>query len=170
MVKLREVEGGTTELFGDMSGEAFVVAESVQVSARAELYDSGCTNHISPYKSSFDNFQIIKTRHFRAANKQTFSTIGKGNLVIDVPNENCYGHFTFYIFIYTLTIHDHAITAWSLHVIIYLCLRCLNAASCFISLVHAASTQPYSQPQTFCIKTVETCTSSLARTLTTIST
>ena len=64
MEKLREVEGGRTELFGDMSGEAFIVAESVQASVRAKLYDSGCTNHISPYKSSFDNFQIIETRHF----------------------------------------------------------------------------------------------------------
>ena len=64
MVKLKEVEGKRTELFGDMSGEVFVVAESVQASARAELYNSGCTNHISPYKSSFDNFQIIETRHF----------------------------------------------------------------------------------------------------------
>ena len=88
MVKLTEVEGKRTELFGDMSGKAFIVAESVQVSARAKLYDSGCTNHISPYESSFDNFLIIETRHFQAANKQTFSTIGKGNLVIDVPNKN----------------------------------------------------------------------------------
>ena len=88
MVKLKEVEGKRTELFGDMSGEVFVMAESVQASVRAKLYNSGCTNHISPYKSSFNNFQIIKTRHFRAANKQTFSTIGKGNLVIDVPNKN----------------------------------------------------------------------------------
>jgi Pol polyprotein/gag-pre-integrase-like protein len=32
------------------------------------------------------NFQSIVPRHFRAANKQTFSTIGKGELVVDVPN------------------------------------------------------------------------------------
>ena len=64
------------EVFGDISGEAFVVAESVQTSVKAELYDSGCTNHISPYKTDFKNLQAIEPRHFRAANKQTFSTIG----------------------------------------------------------------------------------------------
>ena len=70
----------------DTSGEAFVVAESVQSAGRAELYDSGCTNHISPYRDQFKNFQSIPPRHFCAANKQTFSTTGKGELVIDVPN------------------------------------------------------------------------------------
>ena len=70
----------------DTSGEAFVVAESVQTTGMAELYDSGCTNHISPYKSQFENFQCTTPRHFRAANKQTFSTTGTGELVVDVPN------------------------------------------------------------------------------------
>ena len=64
MANVMSVEGGRAEVFGDMSGEVFIVAESVQASAKAELYDSGCTNHISPYKSSFDDFQIIETRHF----------------------------------------------------------------------------------------------------------
>ena len=76
----------SVENFGDVSGEAFVVAESVQMSVKAELYDSGCTNHISPYKTDFENLQAIEPQHFRTANKQTFSTIGKGELVIDVPN------------------------------------------------------------------------------------
>ena len=59
--------------------------------------------------------------------------------------------FYFYISIYILTIHDHTTTAWPLHVTICLCLRCLNAALCFTSLLHAASTQPYSQPPTLSI-------------------
>ena len=73
------------DIFGDISGEVFVAAETVQASAKTELYDSGCTNHISPYKSDFNNFQTIETRHFCAANKQTLSTIGKGELVVDIP-------------------------------------------------------------------------------------
>jgi hypothetical protein len=52
----------SVEFFGDTSGEAFVVAESVQTSAKAELYDSGCMNHISPYKNDFDNLQAIEPR------------------------------------------------------------------------------------------------------------
>ena len=70
----------------DASGEAFVVAEFVQVAGVAKLYDSGCTNHISPYRNQFENFQGTMPRHFRATNKQTFSTTGKGELVVDVPN------------------------------------------------------------------------------------
>src|SRR6202522_4191402 len=70
----------------DTSGMALLVAESGQAAGTAELYDSGCTNHISPYRNRFENFQTIIPRHFRAANKQTFSSTGKGELVIDVPS------------------------------------------------------------------------------------
>ena len=66
--------------------KAFVIAETVESSGTAELYDSGCTNHISPYQSQFENFEQTSPRSFKAANKQMFSTIGKGDLVIDVPN------------------------------------------------------------------------------------
>ena len=76
----------SVEEFLDMSGQAFIVAESVQAAGMAELYDSGCTNHISPYRSHFKNFQSITPCHFRTANKQTFSTTGKGDLVIDIPH------------------------------------------------------------------------------------
>ena len=70
----------------DASGEAFMVVESVQAAGVAELYDSGCTNHISPYRNQFENFQGTTPHHFCAANKQTFSTTGKGELVVDIPN------------------------------------------------------------------------------------
>ena len=76
------------EAFGDVSGEAFVVAKTVQTLAKTKLYNSGCMNHISPYKSDFNNFQTIKTRHFCTANKQIFSTIGKGELVVNIPNDS----------------------------------------------------------------------------------
>jgi len=71
---------------GDTSDEAFVAAETVESSEAAELYDSGCTNHISPYRNKFENFERTSPRPFKAANKQTFSTIGKGDLVVNVPN------------------------------------------------------------------------------------
>ena len=45
------------EELGDTSEEAFVVAKSVQTSAKAKLYNSSCTNHIFPYKASFENFK-----------------------------------------------------------------------------------------------------------------
>ena len=37
------------EELGEVSGEAFVMAELIQTAGVAELYDSGCTNHILPY-------------------------------------------------------------------------------------------------------------------------
>ena len=79
------------EDFGNTSNEAFVVAETVELDGIAELYDSGCTNHISPYRDRFVNFQRTLPRAFKAANKQSFSTIGKGDLIIDVPDDD---HFT----------------------------------------------------------------------------
>ena len=80
--------GAMVEDLGDTSGEAFIVAETVELSGIAELYDSGCTNHISPYHDQFENFERTAPRSFKAANKQSFNTIGKGDLIIDVPNGN----------------------------------------------------------------------------------
>ena len=52
---------------------------------RAELYDSGCTKHISPYRDDFIDFTNIPPKSFRAANKQTFSATGTGKLIVDLP-------------------------------------------------------------------------------------
>src|SRR5271168_2816069 len=81
-----EKEGVSIEDSFDTLGEVFVVAESVPAAWMAKLYNSGCTNHFSPYRSQFENFQGTTPRNFRAVNKQTFSTMGKGDLVIDVPH------------------------------------------------------------------------------------
>jgi hypothetical protein len=51
-----------------------------------ELYDSGTTRHISPYKHLFNDFTEIQPRSFMAANKQSFSATATGNIIIDVPN------------------------------------------------------------------------------------
>ena len=53
---------------------------------RIELYDSGTTRHISPYRDMFENFTDIPPKSFNAANKQKFSAIGQGEMVIEVPN------------------------------------------------------------------------------------
>lgn len=79
-------EGAMIEDLGDMSGEAFVVAETVKSSGVAELYDSRYTNHIFSYCDWFENFEHMSLQSFKATNKQTFSTIGKEELVIDIPN------------------------------------------------------------------------------------
>ena len=78
---IEEMEGigwaNTVEELNDTSGEAFVT-KSTKTHCVTKLYDSGCTNHISPYCAKLKNFTNITPRMFCAANKQTFSTIGKG--------------------------------------------------------------------------------------------
>ena len=52
----------------------------------AKLYDSGCTEHISPYQDDLTDFSDILLKLFRAANKQSFSATGIGKLTVDLPN------------------------------------------------------------------------------------
>lgn len=61
-------------------------ASDVPSSARSELYDSGCSRHISPYRDNFSDFQSIPPKSFRAANKQKFDAVGTGSITVDVPN------------------------------------------------------------------------------------
>ncbi|KAI0037775.1 hypothetical protein FA95DRAFT_1473557, partial [Auriscalpium vulgare] len=51
-----------------------------------ELYDSGTTRHISPYREDFVNFRDVAPKTFQAANQGSFSASGAGDLVIEVPN------------------------------------------------------------------------------------
>ena len=45
----------------------------------AELYGSGCENHLSPYRHLFQNFEDTAPRKFRAANQQMFSQLEREN-------------------------------------------------------------------------------------------
>jgi hypothetical protein len=93
VVEVMDDEGSKdvmVEDLGDTSHEAFVVAETVEANGTAELYDSGCTHHISPYRKEFEIFEQTSPRSFKAVNKQTFSTIGKGDLVINIPDGNAF--------------------------------------------------------------------------------
>lgn len=55
-------------------------------SPRAEVYDSGCTSHITPYRDAIDNFVETSPRPFRAANKQSFRAVGRGEMTVDVQS------------------------------------------------------------------------------------
>ena len=76
----------------DTSDVVLVAAESANPDShhdaysRAELYDSGCTKHISPYRDDLIDFVDIPPKSFRAANKQSFSATGIGKLIVDLPN------------------------------------------------------------------------------------
>jgi len=73
----------------DDSEDIFMATDEAKPSldgARTELYNSSCTQHISPCRDQFEKFQEIPPKAFRTANKQSFSAIGKGELVIDIPD------------------------------------------------------------------------------------
>lgn len=53
---------------------------------RTELYDSGTTRHISPYRDMFNNYVDTPPKSLNAANKRKFVAVGKGDMVIEVPN------------------------------------------------------------------------------------
>jgi len=66
---------------------AFVSASSnADNTSCTEVYDSGCTSHISPYRNNLKNFIEISPKSFQAANKQDFQAVGKGEMVIDLLN------------------------------------------------------------------------------------
>jgi len=52
----------------------------------AEIYDSGCSKHLMLYHDALENFIEISPKTFQAANKQTISAIGMGEMMIDIPN------------------------------------------------------------------------------------
>ena len=76
--------------FSDLPEVALIATEPAKPGqyayVRRELYDSGCTQHISPYLSDFENFVETPPKAFRAANEQSFSATGKGEMIIDVPD------------------------------------------------------------------------------------
>jgi hypothetical protein len=53
-----------------------------------ELYDSGASQHMSPFCHWFKNYQTIPPRPITAANKRTFYAIGTGDLQVNIPNGN----------------------------------------------------------------------------------
>jgi len=53
---------------------------------RVEIFDSGTTRHISPCRNDFENLTPITPQTLRAANKGSFSAVGVGEMVIDIPN------------------------------------------------------------------------------------
>ena len=53
-----------------------------------ELYNSGASCHMSPYRKKMENYIPIAPKLITAADKWYFQAIGKGDLCIQVPNIN----------------------------------------------------------------------------------
>jgi hypothetical protein len=77
----------------DVSGDSVVAAlikEALSAGSCIKLYDSGSTEHLSPYRDLFTSYCEIFPQPFTAANQQSFDMTGTGNMVIEVP-DSCYG-------------------------------------------------------------------------------
>ena len=53
-----------------------------------ELYDSGASRHMSPFRDRFINFTEIAPKSISAADQTSFKAVGKGDMYIELPNES----------------------------------------------------------------------------------
>jgi hypothetical protein len=99
MEKLNLLDEDLTMILVDDKGEegysTFNAAMLVNVEGdvegtQTELYDSGASRHMSPYRDHFENYVAIAPKSITAADKRHFQAIGKGDLRIKIPN----GHGT----------------------------------------------------------------------------
>ena len=81
-----EEAGVGAALSGGLAAAAITQVEEVKP-ARVELYDSGATRHISPYRDDFTSYRTLEPPVFlHAANGQQFPAVGTGTMVISTPN------------------------------------------------------------------------------------
>ena len=60
--------------------------QSNRIGTEAELYDSGASRHMSPFRHKFTTYQSIPPRPIVTADKRIFHAEGIGDLQIEVPN------------------------------------------------------------------------------------
>src|ERR1700742_4070392 len=54
----------------------------------SDLYDSGASRHMTPFRHRLTNFTSIQSKPITAADKRIFHATGKGDMHIDLPNGN----------------------------------------------------------------------------------
>jgi len=54
--------------------------------SESDLYDSGASRHMTPFKHRLINYTPIASRPITAADKRVFQAIGKGDMQIRIPN------------------------------------------------------------------------------------
>jgi len=67
---------------------AAIAASSARTSrgVESELYNSGASHHMSPFRHRFVSYRSIDPRPITAADKRVFYAVGLGDLQIEVPN------------------------------------------------------------------------------------
>ena len=74
------------DLFEALSEDSQEQAAGALSNAEAELYDSGASRHITPFRHRFTTYRTITPRPITAADKRVFYAIGTGDVQIQVPN------------------------------------------------------------------------------------
>ncbi|KAJ3474184.1 hypothetical protein NLI96_g12605 [Meripilus lineatus] len=73
--------------FEELYASAVVVeALATPTESPSEIYDSGASRHMSPFREKFTNFRPIPTRQIRAANSHNFQAYGISDVVVKAPN------------------------------------------------------------------------------------
>ena len=82
-----EIEAwATIEETPSVEEELDEIVFSVKTRTECELYDSGASCHMSPFRHKFTSYRSITPRPIMAANKRMFFARGIGDLQIRVPN------------------------------------------------------------------------------------
>ena len=77
-----EIAAGIGE--DDMEEVDTIISEGFGPAGQVDLYNSGSTQHLSPYRDQFTTYQEIPPKSFTAANKQKFHVVGSGEMIIEV--------------------------------------------------------------------------------------
>jgi len=79
-----DIEG--EEWYFEDTAAAVITPAEVITAPRAELYDSGASRHISPYKADFISYTTLSPPlYLNAANQHKFPAIGMGMLIVKTP-------------------------------------------------------------------------------------
>jgi len=70
----------------DNHGSALVAVSGTFEDQRCDLYDSGATHHMMPYRDEFTIFHQMPPKRLTAANQGSFTADGYGDVIISVPN------------------------------------------------------------------------------------
>ena len=89
-----EVGASVANISGELAAAAIMQVEEEQTTC-IELYDSGATRHISPFRDNFTSYRVLDPPLFlKAANGQQFPAVGMGNMVVSMPNGSKHSELT----------------------------------------------------------------------------
>ncbi|KIL61434.1 hypothetical protein M378DRAFT_43768, partial [Amanita muscaria Koide BX008] len=54
--------------------------------SRTEVMDSGCSRHLTPNRDALENYTEIEPKFLRAADKKAMKAVGKGDMIVELPN------------------------------------------------------------------------------------